>query len=150
MFSPTPSSTQFLELLHVTVKIRLQCTCCRNHSEVVLKSYLTLTPIATRINDILLLSFLSCQCSCFLKICVRKAYLFYSPKQFRQTFIVSSLLALWPSGLGNCFVCNRLPVQILLCLLEFVIRINLLHSTIAFLYFSIHSSIRVCTENTFI
>ena len=58
-------------------------------------------------------------------------------------------MALWPSGLGNYFVCNRLPVQILLWSLEFVIKINLEHDTIAVLCFSIHSSIRVCTENTF-
>ena len=41
------------------------------------------------------------------------------------------LMALWPSGLGNYFVCRRFPVQTLLWSLEFVIQINLEHDTIA-------------------
>ena len=40
-------------------------------------------------------------------------------------------MALWPSGLGNYFVCRRFPVQTLLWSLEFVIQINLEHDTIA-------------------
>ena len=43
--------------------------------------------------------------------------------------------ALWPSGLGNYFVCKRFieihAVQTLLWSLEFVIQINLEHDTIA-------------------
>ena len=38
---------------------------------------------------------------------------------------------LWPSGLGNYFVCKRFAVQTLLWPLEFVIQINLEHDTIA-------------------
>ena len=36
-------------------------------------------------------------------------------------------LALWPSGLGNYFVCKRFAVQTLLGSLKFVIQINLEH-----------------------
>ena len=37
----------------------------------------------------------------------------------------------WPSGLGKDFVCKRFAVQTLLWSLEFVIRVNLEHDTIA-------------------
>ena len=37
----------------------------------------------------------------------------------------------WPSGLGNDFVCKRLAVQTLPWSLEFVIQTNLEHDTIA-------------------
>ena len=39
-------------------------------------------------------------------------------------------MSLWPSGLGNYFVCKRFAVQTLLWLLEFVIQINLEYDTI--------------------
>ena len=38
---------------------------------------------------------------------------------------------LWPSGLGNNFMCTRFAVQTLLWSLEFVIQINLKHNDIA-------------------
>ena len=38
---------------------------------------------------------------------------------------------IWPSGLGNNFVCKRVAVQTLLWSLEFMIQINLEHNTIA-------------------
>ena len=43
----------------------------------------------------------------------------------------SLLLVLWPSRLGNYFLCKRFAFQILLWSLEFVIKINLEHDTIA-------------------
>ena len=44
--------------------------------------------------------------------------------------IQSSYLTLWPSGLGNYFVCKRFTVETLLWSLESVIQINLKHNTI--------------------
>ena len=41
-----------------------------------------------------------------------------------------SPVALWPSGLGNYFVCKRFTVQALLWSLKFVIQKNLEHDTI--------------------
>ena len=38
---------------------------------------------------------------------------------------------MWPSGLGNYFVCKRFAVHTLLWSLEFAIQINLEHDTIA-------------------
>ena len=43
--------------------------------------------------------------------------------------IKSRYLTLWPSGLGNDFVCKRFAVQTLLWSLEFVIQINLSSTT---------------------
>ena len=40
-------------------------------------------------------------------------------------------MVLWPSGLGNDFVCKRFAVQTPLWSLEFVIQINVEHDTIA-------------------
>ena len=45
--------------------------------------------------------------------------------------INNKYVALWPTGLGNYFVCKRFAVQTLLWSLEFVIQISLEHDTIA-------------------
>ena len=50
--------------------------------------------------------------------------------ELRISCIRSSYLTLWPSGLGNYFVCKRFAVQTLLWSLEFVIEINLEHDAI--------------------
>ena len=42
------------------------------------------------------------------------------------------MLALWPYGLGNNFVCKRFAVQTFLWSMEFLILINLEHKTIQF------------------
>ena len=49
----------------------------------------------------------------------------------RRQFTFTTNKALWPSGLGNYFVCNRFTVQALPWSLEFVIQVNLEHGTIA-------------------
>ena len=54
--------------------------------------------------------------------------------ELRIIYIQSRYLthqARWPSGLGNDFVCNRFAVQTLPWSLEFIIRTNLEHNTIA-------------------
>ena len=45
--------------------------------------------------------------------------------------MIAACKALWPSGLGNDFMCKRFAVQILLWSLEFLIQINLHHDNIA-------------------
>ena len=52
---------------------------------------------------------------------------------------IQNILALWPGGLGNYFVCKRFAVQTLLWSLEFVIQINLkLSSKLKYLNIKVH------------
>ena len=57
----------------------------------------------------------------------------YRKRVWTTNLLHSGTLAyytLWPSGLGNYFVCKQFAVQTLLWLLEFVIQIILQHDTI--------------------
>ena len=60
---------------------------------------------------------------------------FYYVEILRGKFQAAMVLCsrLWPSGLGNFFLCKRLAVQILLLPLELVIQINFEHETITLL-----------------
>ena len=83
----------------------------------------------------------------FLRRVIRKFLTFLSSEpnisgQLRWIFGSSwlcSFKALWPSGLGNYFVCTRFTVQTLLWSLEMVILINLENSYIYFSSFSLYS-----------
>ena len=50
-----------------------------------------------------------------------------------------ALQVLWPSGLGNYFVCKRFAVQTLVFSLEFVIQIKLEHDIIAITQRTLHN-----------
>ena len=65
--------------------------------------------------------------------------------QLRAKF--ETAMVSWPSGLGNYFVCKGFAVQTLLWSLEFVIRINLEHDTIAnrFNYLICNSTKNICS-----